>query len=97
MVFFKPFLIGVTPLGVLNEEHDDFGWRANYRTVGLADLARSIREGTEAHCLIERPLHVVEVMTSILQSAETGKVIELKTTCTRPDPLGPEDAKTLMC
>ena len=83
------------PFGIENEEYDS-GWIANYRSAGLADLARAIREGREARCLIQRPLHAVEVMTGILQSAKTGRAIEMATTCTRPDPLGPEDAETLI-
>ena len=66
------------------------------RTVGLADLARAILEGNDARCQIDRPLHAVEVMTSILQSTETGKTIEMTTTCKRPEPLGPEEARNLM-
>ena len=85
----------VHPLGKVNEEHDS-GWMANYRTVGLADLARAILEGNDARCQIDRPLHAVEVMTSILQSTETEKTIQMTTTCTRPEPLGPEKARNLM-
>ena len=29
-------------------------------------------------------------MTSILKSGETGAFVDLQTTCTRPEPLGPD-------
>jgi hypothetical protein len=35
-------------------------------------------------------------MSSILRSGETGAFVELETTCTRPEPLGPEAARALL-
>ena len=45
---------------------------------------------------LERALHAVDVMTSILTSGETGAFVDLRTTCTRPEPLGPEEARWLL-
>ena len=72
------------------------GRYANYRTAGLADMAQAILEGRDARCALERALHGIDVMTSILKSGETGAFVELRTTCTRPEPLGPEAARALM-
>jgi predicted dehydrogenase len=72
------------------------GAYANYRTAGLADMALSIIEGREARCGLERALHGIDVMTSILRSGETGAFVDLTTTCTRPEPLGPEAARALL-
>ena len=69
---------------------------ANYRTAGLADMAQAIIEGREARCGLERALHGIDVMTSILKSGETGAFVDLTTTCTRPEPLGPEAARALL-
>jgi hypothetical protein len=41
-------------------------------------------------------LHAVDVMTSILKSGETGRAVELSTTCERPAALGIREAKALM-
>ena len=46
---------------------------------------RSSRAAT-ARCSLDRALHGVDVMTSILKSGETGAFVELTTTCTRPEP-----------
>ncbi len=69
---------------------------ANYRTAGLADMALSILEGREARCGMDRALHGIDVMASILKSGETGSFVELRTTCTRPEPLGPDAARALL-
>jgi predicted dehydrogenase len=83
------------PFGVENQEHPQ-GPRANYRTAGLADMAMAIIEEREARCSLERTLHGVDVMTSILRSGEEGRFIELSTTCTQPAALGIEEARALL-
>ncbi len=69
---------------------------ANYRTAGLADMAIAILEGRDARCSLERALHGVDVMVSILKSGEEGRFVELTTTCTQPAALGIEEAKALL-
>ncbi|MEE2864260.1 MAG: Gfo/Idh/MocA family oxidoreductase [Pseudomonadota bacterium] len=70
--------------------------RANYRTAGLADMALAILENRPHRCSLEFALHVVDVMTSILASGESGTFIEIKTTCERPEALDPQAAKGLL-
>jgi len=83
------------PFGVPNQDHNH-GKMANYRTSGLADMAVAISEGRDHRCSLERTLHGVDVMTSILRSGETGQFVELSTTCTRPAALGIDEAKALL-
>lgn len=83
------------PFGVPNDPRPK-GHFANYRTAGLADMAVAIIEGRDARCSFERALHALEVMTAILKSGETGTFVELSTTCARPAPLGPEEARALL-
>ncbi|MFT3972390.1 MAG: Gfo/Idh/MocA family oxidoreductase [Amaricoccus sp.] len=83
------------PLGVPNDVRPNAAF-ANYRTAGLADMALAIIEGRDARCGLDRALHGIEVMTAILQSGETGRFVDLTTTCTRPEPLGPEAARALL-
>jgi len=83
------------PFGVANQEHPQ-GPRANYRTAGLADMAMSLIEGRDARCSLERTLHAVDVMTSILKSGEEGRFVDLTTTCTQPAALGIEEALALL-
>ncbi|MCT8990159.1 Gfo/Idh/MocA family oxidoreductase [Chelativorans sp. SCAU2101] len=84
------------PLSVTNQEGRDGKGLANYRTAGLADMALAILEGRPHRCSLEMSLHAVDVMTSILKSAETGSFVELTTTCERPSPLDVEAARGLL-
>ncbi len=83
------------PLGIPNQDHPQ-GKMANYRTAGLADMAVAIAEGRDFRCSLERTLHGVDVMTSILKSGETGQFVTLGTTCTQPAYLSPEEARGLL-
>ena len=83
------------PFGVTNQTNNH-GSFANYRASGLADLANAVVNKRDARCSIDRTLHAVDVMTSILKSGETGKFVAIKTTCTRPKALGPEEARALL-
>jgi hypothetical protein len=59
-------------------------------------MAAAILEGREARCGLDRALHGIDVMTSILRSGETGQFVELRTTCARPEPLDPDAARALL-
>ncbi|MFC3164159.1 Gfo/Idh/MocA family protein [Ciceribacter thiooxidans] len=83
------------PFGINNQEHAN-GPRANYRTAGLADMAVAILEGRDARCSLDRALHGVDVMTSILQSGAEGRFVDLSTTCTQPQALGIDEALALL-
>lgn len=83
------------PFGVENQEHPQ-GPMANYRTAGLADMAVALIEGRDARCSLERALHGVDVMVSILKSGETGQFVALTTTCTQPAALGIAEAQALL-
>jgi predicted dehydrogenase len=72
------------------------GARSNYRTAGLTDMAQAILENRPHRCSLEFALHVVDVMTSILSSGETGKFLDIQTTCDQPAALGPEAAQELL-
>jgi len=83
------------PFSPDNEIHPH-GPVANYRAAGLADMALAIREGRPHRCSLDLALHVVEVMTAMLESGQDKKFIEMKTSCERPAPLGPREARALM-
>jgi predicted dehydrogenase len=82
------------PLGVPNQTHHT-GMLANYRSAGLADMALAMAEGRPHRCALEVSLHAIDVMTGILRSGETGKFVAMQTTCERPAPLGPREARAL--
>tara|TARA_R110002020_G_scaffold276136_2_gene491451 strand:- start:6996 stop:8141 length:1146 start_codon:yes stop_codon:yes gene_type:complete len=83
------------PFSVPNQEHKQ-GMMANYRTAGLADMAVAILEDRPHRCSLEFALHVVDVMTAILHSGETGEFIRPSTSCEQPAPLGIEEAAALL-
>lgn len=85
----------IHPFSIPNFE-TSMGMVANYRTVGLADMAEAIMTGRDARCSIELALHVVEVMTAILRSSEIGKTIHMETICEQPKPLSSNEAKQLI-
>lgn len=70
--------------------------QANYRGAALADMALAIAEGRPHRCNDEFATHVVEVMTAILEAGETGTVMTMTTTCSKPDVLGPDAARALL-
>ena len=56
----------------------------NYRILGLADMAQAIVLDRPHRADFRLALHVLEIMESILRSAETGQRITLKYGCDRP-------------
>lgn len=84
------------PLGVANQDRGERPAVANYRTAGFADMVQAIEADRMPRCSLETTLHGVDVMTSILKSAETGQVVTLQTTCERPLPLSPDDARAML-
>ena len=57
------------------------------RGSGVLDLARAAAEGGKPRVSAEMALHVVEAITGMMESARTGKIYEMKTSCERPLPL----------
>lgn len=84
------------PFGIANQDLDTKNPVANYRTAGFADMVQAIEAGRMPRCSLETSLHGVDVMTSILKSAETGSAVTLSTTCERPLSLGPDEARQML-
>lgn len=83
------------PFSKANQEHPN-GPRANYRAAGLADMAMALIEKRDPRCSLDRSLHGIDVLTSILKSGEEGRFIDMTTTCTQPEPLGIDEALALL-
>lgn len=84
------------PLGPPNRGLGTDRQVADYRAAGLSDMAMAIAENRPHRCNDRLALHVVEVMTAILQSGETGGFVALSTTCERPEALDPAAAQHLL-
>lgn len=61
----------------------------NYRGLGLADMAVAISENRPHRASGTLALHTLDVIESLLASAETGKAVTLSTSCERPAALEP--------
>jgi predicted dehydrogenase len=69
--------------------------RANYRMLGLADLARAVIEGRAPRASGDLALHVLEVMEAILLAGETGTAQTVPVMITQPTELNEEEAQSL--
>lgn len=83
------------PFAVPNQKHPH-GMVANYRTAGLSDMALAIAEGRPHRCSLDVALHAIDVMTGMLKSGESGKFVDMVTTCERPAALGVREARALL-
>lgn len=70
--------------------------RANYRMVGLADLAASLVEARRPRASGDTALHVLNVMEAILVSAETGLAQAIIGEVDRAAPMTEDQARKLL-
>ncbi|MGP9818700.1 Gfo/Idh/MocA family protein [Salinarimonas sp. NSM] len=66
---------------------------ADYRMLGVVDLARAIAEGRGHRCSGQLALHVLEVLLAFDRAAREGRQVEIASTCERPQALGPQDLR----
>ncbi len=59
------------------------------RGMGVLDLARAIRAGGRPRASVEQGFHVLDVMASILQSAERGRPVDIESSVDLGPPLDP--------
>ena len=60
------------------------GLSDNCRGLGVADLARCIREGGRPQVSAEMPCHVLDVIEKIMESGRSGQACTTETVCDRP-------------
>jgi predicted dehydrogenase len=70
--------------------------RANYRMLGLAELARAVSEGRAPRASGALALHVLEVMEAILAAGETGAAQVVSGAVEQPAALDEEEAVSLL-
>lgn len=63
------------------------GYAQNSRSLGLADMAYSLRTGQMQRASGELCYHVLDIMHAIHESSDQGNHIPLTSTCTQPAPL----------
>jgi predicted dehydrogenase len=78
--------------------HGQINWpfnapdRANYRMIGVADLANAIATGGKPRASGDLALHVLEVMEAILEAGATGKAIYIPQGGAQPAALSENEA-----
>ena len=72
------------------------GMAADYRTVGLAEMAQAIVKARPHRCNSAFALHVVEVLCAIERSASDSCFVAIETRCARPEPLTVSEANALL-
>lgn len=60
---------------------------ADYRIIGLLDMAAAIRQGRPHRASGDLALHVLEVLDAFERSSLEGRHIAMESTCDRPEPL----------
>lgn len=70
--------------------------RANYRMLGVADLARALQENRKPRASGELALHVLEIMEAILASGESGQSVSIGGDLVRPPLLGEDEARSFL-
>src|SRR5690606_26029692 len=58
------------------------------RSIGVADMARALRENDSSRANGELAYHVLDLMHAFHDAAREGRHIEVESTCRRPAPLG---------
>jgi predicted dehydrogenase len=69
---------------------------ANYRGLGVAEMAAAIAKRREPRCSGAIALHVLDAMTAILSAAVNGKRVKITSPCRRPPALGEQQAMALI-
>jgi predicted dehydrogenase len=60
---------------------------ADYRMIGVLDMAAAIRDNRRHRVSGELAMHVLEVLEALERSSVEGRHIMIETTCERPEPL----------
>jgi predicted dehydrogenase len=63
------------------------GFTAQYRSLGLADMAYALRSGRPARASGEMAYHVLDIMQAFDDASRAGAHVQLASTCERPAPL----------
>jgi hypothetical protein len=89
------------PLGKINirsqsSRANESSTNANYRGVGLAEMAYSIQNKKINKCNGELSLHVLDIIQSTMMACKNGKVQSIKTTCKKPQPFYLKEVKKIL-
>ncbi len=89
------------PLGKINirtqsARANESPTNANYRGVGLAEMAYSIENKKLNRCNGELSYHVLDIIQSTMKASKTGKKQKIKSTCDKPNYFSQKDIKKIL-
>jgi predicted dehydrogenase len=75
------------PFGIPNRGLRSGTMQADYRMVGLVDMAVAMQQGRAHRASGALALHVLEVLEALIESSTSRRFIDLATRCERPEPV----------
>ena len=89
------------PLGKINiksqsSRANESPTNANYRGVGLSEMAYSIENNLINRCNGELALHVLDIIDSTMRACQTESSQLIKTSCKKPEPFTLEEIKKIL-
>jgi predicted dehydrogenase len=82
-----PLDISAHPFGEPNRTTSDGAKVADYRIIGLLDMAAAVRDSRPHRASGELAMHVLEVLSAFEQSSTEGRHVMIETSCQRPEPV----------
>jgi predicted dehydrogenase len=79
--------IAAHPFGIANRKLRNGSMQADYRMVGLVDMAMAIRNSRAHRASGDLALHVVEVLEALEASSRSGQFVSIRSRCERPEPV----------
>jgi len=89
------------PLGKINirtqsARANESPTNANYRGVGLAEMAYCIENKKLNRCNGELSYHVLDIIQSTMKASKTGKKQKIKSTCNKPNYFSQKEIKKIL-
>jgi predicted dehydrogenase len=82
-----PIDISAHPFGKPNRSTNAGAQVADYRIIGLLDMAAAVRDNRPQRAGGDLAMHVLEVLCAFEQSSTEGRHVQIETLCDRPEPL----------
>ena len=79
--------IDAHPFGIANRPLRSGTMQADYRIVGLVDMAMAIRHSRSHRASGDLALHVLEVLEALEASSRSGQFVSIRSRCERPEPV----------
>ncbi len=79
--------ISAHPFGIANRELRNGSMQADYRMIGLVDMAMAIRHNRPHRASGELAMHVLEVLEAFEASSQSGNFVTMQTRCEQPAPV----------